>query len=156
MSGKQVKTKERPPWPNPDISEVVRLAQLQNYFLFLIKAWLIMSFYYRHRFRISQLPQYLVEIRKLKVLISLFSIITSGINCHRYYGYLALYVSNKHNNHNGSAFYDMSIFFLIYIALGCPLTCFVAFSIKWNGINAHLKLIMLILQMQIACYLQSS
>lgn len=137
----------------PDISKTGRRTWPWNKFLFLIKGLSI-----KENFTVGDESSSIVphEIWKWKVLISPFAVITIAIYYLRLCRNLGWNVPKKSDYCDGSEFCDISYFPLIYMHLGYPLTCFVAFHIKWNGINVHLKLIMLILQMQIACYLQCS
>lgn len=129
----------------PDTYKTGRLLTWpQNNFLILIKGLLIKENFTVGNESSSTLPH---EFWKWKVLISPFAVITIAIYYLRLCGNLGWNVSNKSDYCGGSEFYDILYFPLIYMLLGYPLTCFVAFRIKWNGINVHLKLIMLILQM---------
>lgn len=135
------------------ISRTRRLTWLWNNFLFLIKGLSIIE-----DFTVGNETYSTVSRGYLKMENLNFSICCNYHTIYylRFRGNLGWDVSNKNNYRDGSEFYDISYFSLICMLLGYPLTCFVAFHIKWNGINAHLKLIMLILQMQIVCYLQCS
>lgn len=73
---------------------------------------------------------YFMKFENGKILISPLAIITVAIYYLILCRNLGWNVSNKSDYYDGSEFYDISYFPLIYMLLGYPLTGFVALHIK--------------------------